>query len=146
MKAVGRLDYTSEGLLLITNDGVLKRYLELPEHAFARRYEVETRGKLNTKWLDYLGKGATVGDFTYKPIIIDVTRELTKKRHTMEITLTEGKTREIRKALEAGGMSVKRLKRVGYGPYHLGGLARGDLLEIKAHRKHLVKSGILVEE
>eukprot|EP00946_MAST-07B_sp_MAST-7B-sp1_P003868 g3868.t1 len=146
MKSVGRLDFMSEGLLLITNDGVLKRYLELPEHGFERQYEVETRGKLNTKWLDYLGKGATVGDFKYKPIMIDVTQELTHKRHRMEITLKEGKSREIRKALEAGGMSVKRLKRIGYGPYHLGGLGKGDLLEIKPRRKHLVDSGILVRE
>ena len=85
-----------------------------------------------------------MGDFAYKPIMIDVTREITSKRHIMEITLTEGKQREIRKVLEAGGMSVKKLKRVGYGPYHLGGLARGDLLEIKAHRNHLIDSGILV--
>jgi 16S rRNA U516 pseudouridylate synthase RsuA-like enzyme len=78
--------------------------------------------------------------------MIDVTQELTHKRHRMEITLKEGKSREIRKALEAGGMSVKRLKRIGYGPYHLGGLGKGDLLEIKPRRKHLVDSGILVRE
>lgn len=143
MKAIGRLDYNSEGLLLITNDGFLKRYLELPKNNFERKYVVETRGKLNTKWLDYLGRGATVGDITYKPIMIDVTKEISSKRHRMEITLTEGKTREIRKTLEAGGMSVKKLKRVGYGPYHLGGLSRGDLLEIRARRNHLVESGIL---
>ena len=141
MKAVGRLDFMSEGLLLLTNDGVLKRHLEMPSTGLERKYKVQARGGLNTKWLDYLGKGAYVKDREtgrgkkYRPIGIDVLSSKGKK-HVLNVTLTEGKTREIRKALAAGGMSVNKLLRVGYGPYHLGALEKGSMREIKVHRSH----------
>jgi putative transcription antitermination factor YqgF len=141
MKAVGRLDFMSEGLLLLTNDGILKRHLEMPSTGLERKYKVQARGGLNTKWLDYLGKGAYVKDpktgrrRKYRPIGVDVMSSK-GNRHVLNVSLTEGKTREIRIALAAGGMSVNKLMRIGYGPYSLGSLEKGSLREIQLHRSH----------
>ena len=139
MKAVGRLDFMSEGLLLLTNDGVLKRYLEMPKTGLERNYKVQARGRLNIKWLDYLGRGAYINNKKYKSIGVDVLKSkgTLNKTHEMNVTLREGKTREIRNALTAGGMSVNKLMRIGYGPYSLGTLEKGSLREIKPHRSHL---------
>ena len=136
MKSVGRLDFMSEGLLLLTNDGVLKRHLEMPSTGLERKYKVEARGGLNTKWLDYLGRGAKIENKKFRPIGVEVLRT-SGKNHLLNVTLTEGKTREIRKAFAAGGLSVHKLKRIGYGPYTLGPLEKGSLREIKLHRSHL---------
>lgn len=136
VKAVGRLDYMSEGLLLLTNDGILKRYLELPRSGMQRIYSVTARGKISARWLAYLRRGAEVNGKFLKPMSVEVL-ESRGRHHSLEITLTEGKNREIRRALAAGGLSVKRLIRTSYGPYHLGNLSRGSLLEIKPRKQHL---------
>ena len=146
IKSVGRLDFMSEGLLLLTNDGVLKRYLELPATGMEREYLVEVRGKLNKAWLNYLGRGATVDHVKYRPIGVDVLRSDGAKRHVMTVRLREGKTREVRRVMEAGGMSVTKLQRTAFGPYTLGGVPRGSLQEIRPRRECLKGAGVLLDE
>ncbi|MDP2699622.1 pseudouridine synthase [Thalassospira sp.] len=127
--SVGRLDLNSEGLLLLTNDGELARYLELPATGWARRYRVRVHGRIDESKLAELAKGITVDGIHYGSIQaeIDVQKD---SNAWMTITLREGKNREIRKVMEHLGWPVTRLMRLSYGPFHLGNLAPGDVDEI----------------
>ena len=127
---VGRLDYNSEGLLLLTNDGALSRRLELPANGFNRRYRVRVFGDVRQKDLDMLAKGVTVDGVKYAPAFA----ELDKKQGAnawLTVSLTEGKNREIRKLAEYLGYTVNRLIRVGYGPFRLGALPEGGVKEFE---------------
>ncbi len=128
--SVGRLDMTSEGLLLLTNDGGLARTLELPETGWTRRYRVRAYGRLEDSVLEKLEKGITVDGVKYGPIKAEV--ESRKGANAwLSMSLKEGKNREIRKVLEHLGFSVNRLIRVAYGPFQLGRLKRGEVSEIR---------------
>jgi len=128
---VGRLDITSEGLLLLTNDGELKRKLELPSTGWSRRYRVRVHGRVSDEVLDPLMQGITVEGIRYQPMQIQFDRQQGANAW-LTVGLREGKNREIRKAMEAIGLVVNRLIRVSYGPFQLGQLEEGKIEEIRA--------------
>ena len=127
--AVGRLDITSEGLLLLTNDGELARWLELPATGWARRYRVRVWGTPTEEMRKKLKAGMTVDGVRYGAIDM-VINNLQGANAWLTVTLREGKNREIRRVMEALGLRVNRLIRTAYGPFQLGGLAEGGFEEI----------------
>ena len=129
--SVGRLDLNSEGLLLLTNDGALKRRLELPASGWTRRYRVRVHGRVEPKKLAGLARGIHVAGVDYGPIRAELERQ-TGSNAWLKMALTEGKNREVRKVLEHLGLSVNRLIRIAYGPFQLGRLARGAIEEVPA--------------
>ena len=155
--SVGRLDLNSEGLLLLTNDGALARYLELPATGWARRYRVRVFGTPTEAHLARMRKGMVVEGMRYGPMEVNVDGPEGKKgaqrrdpvinpphgasggqapeakeksNRWVSVTLREGKNREIRKVFAALGFKVSRLLRVAYGPFQLGTMARGDIKEV----------------
>ena len=128
--SVGRLDYNSEGLLLLTNDGELARKLELPKTAWARRYRVRVHGHVNEAGLEKLKNGVTVDGITYGAIIAKLDRQQGDNAW-MTVSIHEGKNREIRKIMEHLNLTVNRLIRISFGPFQLGNLAERDVEEIK---------------
>jgi len=127
---IGRLDLTTEGLLLLTNDGGLARAMELPKTALPRMYRARAHGKITQADLDTLKTGITVDDGTqYASITATLERE-TGSNNWITLELTEGKNREVRKALEHLGLQVNRLIRTQYGPFELGDLRPGAVEEI----------------
>jgi 23S rRNA pseudouridine2605 synthase len=126
--SVGRLDLTSEGLLLLTNDGALARRLELPSNGWLRRYRARAFGRVEQAELDRLKDGITVEGVRYGPIEAKLERAAANSWITL--SLTEGKNREVRRVLEALGLKVNRLIRIAYGPFQLGTLAPGAVEEI----------------
>ncbi len=134
--SVGRLDLNTEGLLLLTNDGGLARFLELPETGWARRYRVRVHGKVNEKRLESLKNGITVDGVRYKSIkaVLESPPEGEVKKGAnswISMSLREGKNREIRRVMEALGLKVTRLIRTDYGPFSLGKMQRGAVVEVK---------------
>jgi 23S rRNA pseudouridine2605 synthase len=131
--SVGRLDINTEGLLLLTNDGGLARYLEHPDQGLSRTYRIRAHGILNEAEFARLAKGITIDGIRYRPVraVID-SRRGTNCWLTM--TLNEGKNREIKILLEHLGLSVTRLIRISYGPFELGKVAPGDVDEVAAPR------------
>lgn len=129
--SVGRLDLTSEGLLLLTNDGGLARQLELPSTGWLRRYRVRVFGAPNELALKSLARGVMVEGVRYGPIEADI--DARKGDNTwLTISLREGRNREIRRVMVHLGLTVSRLIRVAYGPFQLGMLPRGGIEEIPA--------------
>jgi len=126
---VGRLDMNTEGLLLLTTDGALKRQLELPVNAVARRYRVRAYGEVTQVILEGLIEGIEIDGMRYGPINADIERR-TGRNLWLSITLTEGKNREIRRVLEFLGLQVSRLIRVAYGPFELGDLPARAVEEV----------------
>jgi 23S rRNA pseudouridine2605 synthase len=128
--SVGRLDLNSEGLLLLTNDGGLERYLELPANAWTRCYRVRVNGVVNPALLAKLAQGVTVDGMNYGPIDAKLDRTQKGANVWVTIALKEGKNREIRKVMAHLGLQVSRLVRTSYGPFELGDLAAGAAKEI----------------
>ena len=128
--SVGRLDLTSEGLLLLTNDGELSRFLELPSTGWVRRYRVRAHGRITEDRLAALAGGVTVDGVRYGPIAAEIERRQGANAW-LSVGLREGKNREIRRVLEHLGLTVNRLIRTSYGPFHLGALAVGAVDEVK---------------
>lgn len=127
---VGRLDLNSEGLLLLTNDGEVKRKLELPSTGWLRRYRVRVNGRVTEELLEPLRTGITYERVTYQPMDVTLDRQQGANAW-LTIGLREGKNREIRRAMEAIGLTVNRLIRVSYGPFQLGQLKSGGVEEIR---------------
>ncbi len=128
--SVGRLDLNSEGLLLLTNDGDLKRRLELPATGWVRKYRVRARGEPNEAILEPLRKGVRIDGERFQPMAVAIDRQQ-GANVWLSIGLREGRNREIRRALESVGLAVNRLIRVSYGPFQLGDLARGAVEEVR---------------
>jgi predicted permease len=128
---IGRLDMTSEGLLLLTNDGELKRRLELPATGWLRRYRVRVHGRVDEGMLDALKNGIMLDGFQYGPIQARLDR-VQGSNAWLTVALREGKNREIRRVLEHFGWPVNRLIRLSFGPFQLGGLAPGAIEEVPA--------------
>jgi len=126
---VGRLDMTTEGLLLLTNDGGLKRHLELPGTGWLRRYRVRAYGRVTQAMLDPLKDGPVIDGIHYGPVIARVEREQ-GDNVWLGVDLREGKNREIKRVLESLGLQVNRLIRISYGPFTLEGLERGEVREV----------------
>ncbi|WP_448207563.1 pseudouridine synthase [Azospirillum sp. sgz302134] len=127
--SIGRLDLTTEGLLLLTNDGELARFLELPATGWTRRYRVRVFGEVDEVKLAELEKGPTIEGVKYGPIEAVLDR-IQGRNAWLTVSLKEGKNREIRKVMEALGLQVNRLIRVAYGPFQLGKLEEGAVEEV----------------
>lgn len=140
---VGRLDLTSEGLLLLTNDGALKRKLELPSTGWLRKYRVRVHGEVSESRLRPLSEGLSIDGIDYQPMLVQIDQQQGANAW-LTIGLREGKNREIRRAMEAVGLIVNRLIRVAYGPFRLGDLPPGAVEEVRTQvlREQL---GIAVE-
>ncbi|MXU65413.1 pseudouridine synthase [Oceanomicrobium pacificus] len=128
--SVGRLDLNSEGLLLLTNDGALKRRLELPSTGWVRKYRVRAKGQPSEETFAPLRQGIVVDGERFQPMAVEIDRQQ-GANVWLTIGLREGRNREIRRALGAVGLDVNRLLRVSYGPFQLGDLARGGVEEIR---------------
>ncbi|MEO1677905.1 MAG: pseudouridine synthase [Pseudomonadota bacterium] len=128
--SVGRLDLNSEGLLLLTNDGGIKRRMELPSTGWLRRYRVRVKGAPTEAMLKPLTDGMEVDGERFQPMEIALDRQ-PGANAWLTVALREGRNREIRRAMEAVGLTVNRLIRVSYGPFQLGKLGPGDLEEVK---------------
>ncbi|WP_439546134.1 pseudouridine synthase [Sandarakinorhabdus sp.] len=115
---VGRLDMNTEGLLLLTTDGELKRALELPSSSIPRVYRVRAFGEVTQAALESLADGATIDGIHYGPVLADIERK-TGHNLWLIVTIREGKNREVRRVLEHIGLQVNRLIRVAYGPIGL---------------------------
>ncbi|MBC7311225.1 MAG: pseudouridine synthase [Rhizobium sp.] len=128
--SIGRLDINTEGLLLLTNDGGLARVLELPTTGWLRRYRVRAHGEIDQPALDKLKEGIAVDGVLYGAIDATLDR---KQGHNVWITmgLREGKNREIKNVLGALGLEVNRLIRISYGPFQLGDLPEGKVVEVR---------------
>jgi 23S rRNA pseudouridine2605 synthase len=128
--SIGRLDFNTEGLLLLTNDGGLARVLELPDTGWLRRYRVRAHGEVTQGQLDELKKGVEVDGVKYGPI--DATLERDQGANVwLVFAIREGKNREVRNVLAHLGLEVNRLIRISYGPFQLAELAEGNVEEVK---------------
>jgi 23S rRNA pseudouridine2605 synthase len=126
---VGRLDYMTEGLLLMTNDGGLKRQLELPQTGVVRTYRARAFGEVTQSQLEGLAEGVTIEGMRYGSIDANLERR-TGRNCWIEMSLTEGKNREVRRVLAHLGLQVSRLIRTAYGPFTLTGLDPGGVDEV----------------
>ena len=127
---VGRLDLNSEGLLLLTNDGDLKRKLELPSSKIVRSYRVRAKGVANENKLSRLRQGITVDGIRYRPMELNIIKQNTSNVW-LSVRLTEGKNREIRLSFQAIGLKVNKLIRTSFGPITLGKLDKGQIEEVE---------------
>ena len=128
--SVGRLDLNSEGLLLLTNDGEIKRRLELPSTGWLRRYRVRVKGAPDEGLLEKLRAGIEAQGEVFQPMQVTLDRQQGANAW-LTVGLREGKNREIRRAMAEIGLAVNRLIRISYGPFQLGTLASGGLEEVK---------------
>ncbi|MEE2860998.1 MAG: pseudouridine synthase [Pseudomonadota bacterium] len=127
---VGRLDLNSEGLLLLTNDGELKRRLELPSTGWLRRYRVRVNGTPNDMTFDPLRRGVTIEGEDFAPMEIKLDSQQGANAW-LTVGIREGKNREIRRAMAHVGLQVNRLIRIGYGPFKLTGMEKNEVVEVK---------------
>ncbi|MBL0370610.1 pseudouridine synthase [Rhizobium sp. KVB221] len=143
--SVGRLDINTEGLLLLTNDGGLARMLELPTTGWLRRYRVRAYGSIDQARLDELKDGIAVDGVFYGAIEATLDRE---QGHNVWITigLREGKNREVKNVLGSLGLDVNRLIRISYGPFQLGELEDGEVVEVKSRTLRDQLGPRLIEE
>ena len=132
MMPVGRLDMNTEGLLLLTTDGGLKRQLELPTTGVERTYRARTFGEISQETLETLIEGIEIEGIRYGPIDANLERR-TGRNQWIELKLREGKNREVRRVLEHLGLQVSRLIRTAYGPFYLGDLPPGMVDEVRQH-------------
>lgn len=128
--SVGRLDLNSEGLLLLTNDGGVKRKLELPSTGWLRKYRVRVKGQPKDETLEPLRKGLVIDGERFQPMIVTLDRQQGANAW-LTVGLREGKNREIRRAMADLGLTVNRLIRVSYGPFQLGQLKAGAVEELR---------------
>ncbi|MCI2394340.1 pseudouridine synthase [Aliiroseovarius sediminis] len=140
--SVGRLDLNSEGLLLLTNDGEVKRKLELPSTGWSRKYRVRVNGRPTEDTLAPVRKGLTIDGERFQPMAVSLDRQQGANAW-LTVTLREGKNREVRRAMEAVGLTVNRLLRVSYGPFQLGELKPGEVEEI---RQRVVRDPLGMED
>ena len=129
MIPVGRLDLNTEGLLLVTNDGELKRAMELPASGIPRTYRARTFGEISQERLEELSEGIEIDGIRYGSINANLERSAGRNKW-VEMTLTEGKNREVRRVLEHLGLEVSRLLRTRYSPFELADLPRGMADEV----------------
>lgn len=132
---IGRLDLNTEGLLILTNDGGLKRYMELPKTGIKREYRVRVMGNVTADKLKKLKDGMEVEGIQYGSIEAQIEKGTAPKEQSganiwLVVSLKEGKNREIRRVMEALDLQVNRLIRTSYGTFHLGNMPKGSVLEI----------------
>ncbi len=127
--SVGRLDFNTEGLLLLTNDGELARHLELPKNAWTRHYRVRVHGTINEAELQRLAQGVTISGIHYDGVDAKID-SMQGSNSWLSVSIKEGKNREIRKIMEYLDLDVTRLIRTSFGPFQLGKLPRGGVEEV----------------
>ncbi|RGP40354.1 23S rRNA pseudouridine(2605) synthase [Altererythrobacter insulae] len=133
---IGRLDLNTEGLLLLTNDGGFKREMELPASGIPRVYRARTFGDVTQGQLEALIDGITIDGVNYGSIDANLeqrTKNAGGRNQWIEVSITEGKNREVRRVLEHLGLKVSRLIRTAYGPFELGDLPRGRAQELRKY-------------
>jgi 23S rRNA pseudouridine2605 synthase len=128
--SVGRLDQNTEGLLLLTNDGELARWLELPASGWQRQYRVRVSGFVDPFALVAIESGLTIEGVQYGPVLANIEPTPTRDGVWLSIVITEGKNREVRKILRHLGLSILQLMRVAFGPFTLGALPVGQVEEV----------------
>ncbi|SDX35011.1 pseudouridine synthase [Litoreibacter albidus] len=128
--SVGRLDINSEGLLLLTNDGALKRQLELPSTGWMRKYRVRVNGTPEDHTLEPLRRGVMSEGEKFQPMEVSIDRQQGANAW-LTVGIREGKNREIRRAMGEVGLKVNRLIRISYGPFRLNDLKPGEFEEVK---------------
>ena len=137
---VGRLDMDTEGLLLLTNNGMLARYISHPTTGWSRQYRVKVHGIIKNINFEKLAKnGVVIDGIKYAPVKIAIEKESTTTNTWLRVTITEGKNREVRKIMEHFNLRVIRLIRVSFGPFHLGKMPLGS---IKPVSKQSLKDAI----
>ncbi|WP_424957001.1 pseudouridine synthase [Hyphomicrobium sp. 1Nfss2.1] len=135
--SVGRLDFNSEGLLLLTNDGALARHMELPSTGWLRRYRVRAHGRVGQEQLEALKDGVEIEGVRYGPI--EATVDTVQGANSwLTMALREGKNREVRRILAHLGLEVNRLIRISYGPF--------QLLDLKPGEAELIKRRVLADQ
>jgi 23S rRNA pseudouridine2605 synthase len=138
---VGRLDLNTEGLLLLTTDGELKRQLELPSSGVERTYRARVFGEISQERLEDLIQGVEIEGIRYGSIDANLERR-TGRNAWIELKLTEGKNREVRRVLEHLGLQVSRLLRTSYGPFPLADLPVGAVDEVRQHELVAFRKGL----
>ena len=138
---VGRLDFMTEGLQLLTNDGELKRKLELPSSKVVRTYRARAFGDVSQAQLEELSEGVTIEGMHYGSINANLERR-TGRNCWIELSLTEGKNREVRRVLAHLGLQVSRLIRTAYGPFDVGGLEPGAVDEVPRAALDIFRSSL----
>jgi len=138
---VGRLDMNTEGLLLLTTDGELKRQLELPSSGVERTYRARAFGEVSQASLESLFDGIEIDGVRYGPIDANLERR-TGRNQWIEMKLKEGKNREVRRVLEHLGLEVSRLIRTAYGPFQLADLPAGGVDEVRRHDLVVFRKGL----
>ncbi|HEX8573928.1 MAG TPA: RNA pseudouridine synthase [Allosphingosinicella sp.] len=138
---VGRLDLNTEGLLLLTTDGELKRQLELPSSGIERTYRARVFGEISQERLEDLIQGVEIEGIRYGSIDANLERR-TGRNAWIELRLTEGKNREVRRVLEHLGLQVSRLLRTAYGPFPLADLPVGAVDEVRQHDLVAFRKGL----
>lgn len=138
--SIGRLDFNTEGLLLLTNDGELARHMELPQNAWLRHYRVRVYGEVILAKLAALANGVTISGIRYDAIKVEIEKKKqdeTRSSNTwLSVTIREGKNREVRKIMEHMDLQVTRLIRTAFGPFQLSSLPRGNVEEIPRRALH----------
>ena len=133
LMTVGRLDRNSEGLLLLTNNGTLSRYFELPKNKIIRSYSVRIKGKVEENQLNVIRRGITVDRIRYAPIKVKV-ESYNISSTWLKMELIEGKNREIRKICSQLGWDVHRLVRTNYGEFSIGKLQKGKIEDLNSNK------------
>ncbi len=136
---VGRLDYDSEGLLLFTNDGDITNILTKPKSDIKKKYTVHIESNITTDEIKKLTSGVKIDDYTTKPCSIEI-KQAGEKLSKLEVTISEGKNRQIRKMFESIGKNVIFLRRTDIGEIKLGGLSRGEYTELNPKELRYLKS------
>lgn len=136
---VGRLDYDSEGLLLFTNDGELTNKLTKPNSEIKKTYIVHIESGITKEEIKKLSSGVDIGGYTTKPCSVKPI-EITDKLSKLEVTITEGKNRQVRKMFEAVDKNVIFLRRTQIGEIRLGGLSRGEYQQLNAKEMRYLNS------
>lgn len=131
---VGRLDYDTSGLLLLTNDGEFANQMTHPRYKVKKKYVAKLKGYLLREQVRQLEKGITLEDGKTAPAIVKVKSQDREKNSTLvEITISEGRNRQVRRMFAHFGHEVVKLSRVEYGPLNLKGLNAGDARELTPH-------------
>ena len=136
---VGRLDYDTEGLLILTNDGDITNTLTKPNSEVKKTYVVHIESEITKEEIKTLTTGVTIDDYKTKPCSIEPI-EIGEKLSKLKITITEGKNRQIRKMFESVGKNVIFLRRVQIGEIRLGGLSRGEYTPLNAKELKYLRS------
>ena len=131
--SVGRLDYNTEGLIILTNNGDIKRFLELPSNKIDRVYKVKVSGEINSLDLNKIKKGIKINKIQYGPIKIKISRK-NDSISWLELKLSEGKNREIRNILEHHNLKILRLIRISFGPFKLNNIKKGEIIELNKNK------------